>query len=65
MTKELSVSTKFFLCNVLSTESIASAVKDAVDWSKQTGKPLRGVVSAAGVAKPAIVCEFIFCGRTN
>jgi NAD(P)-dependent dehydrogenase (short-subunit alcohol dehydrogenase family) len=55
MVIELSSSAKFFVCDVLRTESIASAIQGAVDWSKETSKPLRGVISAAGVATPATV----------
>lgn len=59
MVKELSSSAKFFVCDVLSTESIASAVQGAVAWSKETRKPLRGVISAAGVSTPATVCDML------
>lgn len=48
--------TKFFECNVLETDSVAAAVKGALEWSKETGKLLGGVVAAAGVANPAKVC---------
>jgi 3-hydroxyacyl-CoA dehydrogenase/3-hydroxy-2-methylbutyryl-CoA dehydrogenase len=47
--------TKFFECNVLETESVAAAVKGAVDWSKETGKVVGGVIAAAGVSTPAKV----------
>lgn len=46
---------KFFECNVLETESVAAAVSGAVDWIRETGKPLGGVVPAAGVSTPATV----------
>lgn len=46
---------RFFECNVLETESITAAVAGAVDWIKETGKPLAGVVPAAGVSTPATV----------
>lgn len=55
LVKELSSSAKFFVCNVLETESIASAVQGAVEWSKQTSKSLGGVIPAAGVSTPATV----------
>ncbi|KAL2857072.1 NAD(P)-binding protein [Aspergillus pseudoustus] len=55
--KGLSSSAKFFVCDVLSTESIASAIRGAVDWSRETGSPLRGVISAAGVATPATMLD--------
>lgn len=47
--------TKFFECNVLETDSIASAVKGSLEWIKSTGKELGGVVAAAGVSNPAKV----------
>lgn len=58
--------TKFFETNVLETESIAAAVKGALDWVKQTGKEVGGVIAAAGVSTPAKVCFlFSFCKFTN
>lgn len=51
---------RFFECNVLETESIAAAVAGAMDWIKETGKPLGGVVPAAGVSTPATVGHRLF-----
>lgn len=48
---------RFFECNVLETESITAAVAGAVDWIKETGKPLAGVVPAAGVSTPATILD--------
>jgi 3-hydroxyacyl-CoA dehydrogenase/3-hydroxy-2-methylbutyryl-CoA dehydrogenase len=48
--------TKFFQCNVLETESIEAAVKGSLDWVKETGKEVGGVIAAAGVSTPAKVC---------
>lgn len=48
-------STKFFQANVLETDSIAAAVKGSLEWIKQTGFELGGVVAAAGVSSPAKV----------
>jgi NAD(P)-dependent dehydrogenase (short-subunit alcohol dehydrogenase family) len=48
--------TKFFQCNVLETESIEAAVKGTLDWVKETGKEVGGVIAAAGVSTPAKVC---------
>jgi len=42
--------TKFFQCNVLETE------KGSLDWVKETGKEVGGVIAAAGVSTPAKVC---------
>ena len=53
--KKLGSSAKFFQCNVLETESIASAVQGTVDWIAETGKTLGGVIPAAGVSTPATV----------
>jgi hypothetical protein len=49
---------KFFEANVLETESIASAVKGALAWVKETGKEVGGVIAAAGVSTPAKVSLF-------
>lgn len=46
---------KFFECNVLETDSIAAAVKGSLEWAKQTGKEIGGVIAAAGVSTPAKV----------
>ncbi|RYP56280.1 hypothetical protein DL771_012067 [Monosporascus sp. 5C6A] len=35
---------RFFECNVLHTDSIAAAVAGTVDWIRETGKPLGGVI---------------------
>ncbi|RYP03938.1 hypothetical protein DL764_004772 [Monosporascus ibericus] len=48
---------RFFECNVLHTDSIAAAVAGTVDWIRETGKPLGGVVPAAGVATPATMLD--------
>ncbi|KAF3057386.1 hypothetical protein GL218_06047 [Daldinia childiae] len=48
---------KFFVCDVLDTESIAAAVKGIVEWAQQTGKPLGGVIPAAGVGNPATILD--------
>ena len=58
--------TRFFTTNVLETESIAAAVKGALQWIKETGFELGGVVAAAGVSTPAKVlsptlpCRILF-----
>ena len=46
---------KFFETNVLETESITAAVKGALKWTTETGKPIGGVIAAAGVSTPAKV----------
>ncbi|KAI2468699.1 short chain dehydrogenase [Annulohypoxylon bovei var. microspora] len=52
-----SESGKFFVCDVLETDSIAAAVKDTVEWIQQTGKPLGGIIPAAGVGNPATILD--------
>ncbi|KAH6608903.1 3-hydroxyacyl- dehydrogenase [Trichoderma cornu-damae] len=53
--KELGPSAKFFRCNVIRTEDIAKAVQGTVDWVKETGKPLGGVIPAAGISLPGTI----------
>ncbi|KAF4611344.1 hypothetical protein G7Y89_g15670 [Cudoniella acicularis] len=48
---------KFFECNVLETGSISSAVKGALEWVKETGKEVGGVIAAAGVGNPAKILD--------
>ncbi|RDW87802.1 3-hydroxyacyl-CoA dehydrogenase (Short-chain)-like protein [Coleophoma crateriformis] len=44
---------RFFETNVLETDSVAAAVKGALEWVKETGKEIGGVIAAAGVATGA------------
>uniref|UniRef100_A0A0B7JT76 Ketoreductase domain-containing protein n=1 Tax=Bionectria ochroleuca TaxID=29856 RepID=A0A0B7JT76_BIOOC len=53
--KELGDSAKFFVCNVLETESITAAVQGTASWIKETGKALGGVIPAAGVSTPSTI----------
>ncbi|CAG9989736.1 unnamed protein product [Clonostachys byssicola] len=53
--KEIGDSVKFFVCNVLETESITAAVQGTVSWIKETGKALGGVIPAAGVSTPSTI----------
>jgi 3-hydroxyacyl-CoA dehydrogenase/3-hydroxy-2-methylbutyryl-CoA dehydrogenase len=46
---------KFFVCDVLETESIAAAVEGVAKWINETGKPMGGVIPAAGVGNPTTV----------
>ncbi|KAH8813344.1 putative 3-hydroxyacyl-CoA dehydrogenase-like protein [Xylogone sp. PMI_703] len=48
---------RFFETNVLETESIAAAVKGALEWVKETGKEVGGVIAAAGVGNPAKIID--------
>ncbi|KAI9705892.1 MAG: hypothetical protein M1836_005298 [Candelina mexicana] len=55
--KELGDQAKFFITDVSSTESIEKAVKETMDWVKETGKEIGGVVAAAGVANPSKIID--------
>lgn len=46
---------RFFRTDVSSTESVRAAVQGSIDWLKQTGKELGGVIAVAGVANPSKV----------
>ena len=56
--KELGERVRFFETDVADTESIAAAVKGIVEWSKQTGAAIGGVVAGAGVGLPGLVSCF-------
>ena len=58
--KEWPGKTKFFETNVLETKSIAAAVKGTLEWVKETGKEVGGVIAAAGVSTPAKVSFISF-----
>ncbi len=55
LVNELGPSAKFFKCDVTDTENIAAVVKCSIDWIKETGKPLGGIIPAAGVGIPGLV----------
>lgn len=55
LVQRLGPQTKFFECNVLETASIQAAVDGTAEWIKSTGRPLAGVIPAAGVTLPATV----------
>ncbi|KAF7555412.1 hypothetical protein G7046_g6563 [Stylonectria norvegica] len=57
LVKGLGSSGRFFACDVLDTKSIASAVKGTLEWIKETGKTLGGVIPAAGVSTPATMLD--------
>ncbi|QSZ37601.1 hypothetical protein DSL72_008700 [Monilinia vaccinii-corymbosi] len=48
---------RFFEANVLESDSIANAVKGALEWVKETGKEVGGVIAAAGVSNPAKIID--------
>ena len=55
LVQQLGSPAKFFTCDVLDTNSVAAAVNGTVAWVQETGKPLGGVIPAAGVSTPATV----------
>lgn len=54
---ELGSRAKFFEVDVSSTESIAAAIKGTVEWVKETGKAIGGVVAGAGVGLPGLIID--------
>lgn len=50
-------SAKFLPCDVSSTSSIADAVAAIVSWTQETGKPLGGIIPAAGVGHPGLILD--------
>ncbi|KAK4144812.1 uncharacterized protein C8A04DRAFT_11207 [Dichotomopilus funicola] len=50
-------SAKFLPCDVSSTSSIADAVAAIVSWTQETGKPLGGIIPAAGVGNPGLILD--------
>ena len=48
---------RFFQTDVSDTESIAAAVKGTEFWVQQTGRKIRGVITAAGVSTPAKIID--------
>jgi short-subunit dehydrogenase len=58
--KELGGSARFWECDVTDTENVAACVEGIVAWAKESGAPLGGVVPAAGVGNPALVCYYPF-----
>lgn len=54
---ELGERAKFFETDVSSTEAIATAIKGTVEWVKQTGKEIGGVVAGAGVGLPGLIID--------
>lgn len=47
--------TKFFATDVTDTENIAAAIKGTLEWVKETGREVGGVITAAGVGNPGKV----------
>ncbi|KAF2196716.1 3-hydroxyacyl-CoA dehydrogenase type-2 [Delitschia confertaspora ATCC 74209] len=55
--KELGDRAKFFEVDVSDSESIAKAVQGTVEWVKQTGKEIGGVIAGAGVGLPGLMID--------
>ena len=49
--------TTFFQCDVSDTESISQAVQGSLQWIRETGKELGGIIAAAGVSTPAKILD--------
>ncbi|KAF2751595.1 NAD(P)-binding protein [Sporormia fimetaria CBS 119925] len=54
---ELGSRAKFFEVDVQSTEAIAAAIKGTVEWVKETGKAIGGVIAGAGVGMPGLIVD--------
>ena len=52
-----SLRSKFFQVDVSDTDSIGKAVTNTIQWIKETGKDLGGVIAAAGVSTPAKIID--------
>ncbi|KAK3938898.1 3-hydroxyacyl-CoA dehydrogenase type-2 [Diplogelasinospora grovesii] len=49
---------RFWTCDVTDTENISAVVKATVEWiKKETGKPLGGIIPAAGVGNPGLMLD--------
>ncbi|KAH9903828.1 3-hydroxyacyl-CoA dehydrogenase [Xylariomycetidae sp. FL2044] len=46
---------RFFACDVQDRASVTAAVSGAADWARESGRPLGGVVPAAGVGGAATI----------
>ncbi|KAJ4290787.1 hypothetical protein N0V88_006537 [Collariella sp. IMI 366227] len=58
LVSELGASSAHYLpCDVSDTASIESAVAASLSWIKTTGKPLGGIIPAAGVGHPGLILD--------
>lgn len=48
---------RFFVADVSDSDSVAAAVAGAATWAAATGRPLGGVVPAAGIGFPGLVLD--------
>jgi len=54
---ELGPRAKFFEVDVSDSDAIAQAISGTVEWIKQTGKAIGGVVAGAGVGLPGLIID--------
>ncbi|KAL5453442.1 hypothetical protein PMIN06_005479 [Paraphaeosphaeria minitans] len=54
---ELGARANFFEVDVSDTDAIEIAITGTVAWVKETGKPIGGVVAAAGVGLPGLIID--------
>jgi NAD(P)-dependent dehydrogenase (short-subunit alcohol dehydrogenase family) len=52
---EFSSFARFFQTDVTDTDSISKAVAGTMAWIEKTGKPLGGIIPAAGIGNPSLV----------
>ncbi|KPM35290.1 hypothetical protein AK830_g11271 [Neonectria ditissima] len=57
LVKELGSSAMYFHCDVSDMKSITAAVEGAVNWSQETGNPVGGIITAAGVGTPSLILD--------
>ncbi|KAK1701695.1 short-chain dehydrogenase [Colletotrichum lupini] len=57
LVSKLGSSAKFFVCDVLDTKSIEAAVQGTAAWVRESGKPVGGVIPAAGVGNPSSILD--------
>lgn len=48
---------KFFQVDVTDSDSIEAAVEGTIEWVDKTKAPLGGLIPAAGVGIPGLVCD--------
>ncbi|KAF4922358.1 3-hydroxyacyl-CoA dehydrogenase type-2 [Colletotrichum viniferum] len=54
-TTELGASMKFLQCDITITQSVADAIKATLDWAQEAGKPIGGIITAAGTGSPCML----------
>lgn len=54
---DLGARSKFWQLDITKSPDVESVVEQVVDWSKETGAALGGVVNCAGIGTAAKVCH--------